>query len=171
MARLRRRTDPKAHRPRGGEVDRRIRGSKRPPAAESAPGSRDRPAEHRIIVVVDVEGFTDGRRNNNHQMTVRKALYRVFQAAFGDAGIPWDTCRHEDRGDGIFTLAPAAVHKAPFVDHLPTALAARLRDHNAAHPPEEQIRLRMALHAGEVVFDAHGAASTAINQTSWTRVR
>jgi hypothetical protein len=156
----------------GAEVARRIRtvharnGVEQSPAEQrSALEEHDRPAEHRIILVVDVEDFTDRRRNNKHQLAVRRALYRVLRLAFKDADISWDACKHEDRGDGVFTLAPATAHKAPFVDHLPTALAARLRDHNATHCAEEQIRLRMALHAGEVEFDAHGTTSTAINQT------
>lgn len=114
---------------------------------------------------MDVEAFTDRRRNNRHQRTVRAALYRMLRRAFGEAGIEWDACKHEDRGDSVFTLAPAVIHKAPFVDRLPGKLAALLRQHNRKHQDEERIRLRMALHAGEVEFDEYGTTSTAINQT------
>lgn len=114
---------------------------------------------------MDVKAFTHRRRTNKNQKAVRNSLYRVLELAFEDAGISWEACEHEDRGDGVFTLAPATAHKAPFVHHLPTALVARLQEHNATHRSEEQIRLRMALHAGEVEFDAHGTTSTAINQT------
>jgi class 3 adenylate cyclase len=113
-------------------------------------------AVHRTIVVVDVEGFGDLLRTNAHQVTVRDGLYRVMREAFGQAGISWDDCGHEDRGDGVFVLVPAEVPKGLLVESLPPALAAGLRAHNEAHPGPERIRLRMALHAGEVRYDDHG---------------
>ena len=37
--------------------------------------------------------------------------------------------------------------------------------HNEARPADEQIRLRMVFHAGEVIFDDHRATSAAVNPT------
>jgi hypothetical protein len=51
-----------------------------------------RPAVHRTIVVVDVEGFGDHQRTNLHRVTVRAGMYRVLRRAFGNAGIPWAEC-------------------------------------------------------------------------------
>jgi tetratricopeptide (TPR) repeat protein len=123
------------------------------------------PAVHRTIMVVDVERFGDRRRTNPHQVIVRDALYDVVQRALAEAGISWAACRHEDRGDGVLVLAPAQIPKAPFVEIVPGVLAAALRHHNQCHPVAEQIRLRMALHAGEVQFDRHGVTSAAVNHT------
>jgi hypothetical protein len=105
-------------------------------------------AVHRTIVVVDVEGFGDQRRTNRDQLAVRDGLYRAMRNAFGQAGIPWDDCGHEDRGDGVFVLVPAEVPKGLLVESLPSALVTALRTHNSTHPGPERIRLRMALHAG-----------------------
>lgn len=124
-----------------------------------------RQAVHRTILVVDVEGFGDRRRTTAHQLTVRAGLYESLQRAFHRAGVAWDDCRHEDRGDSVFVLAPAEMPKAPLVESLPHALAEALREHNETHGPEEQIRLRMALHAGEVAYDDHGVTATSINLT------
>lgn len=120
-------------------------------------------ALHRTIVVVDVEGFGDRRRTNRNQVAVRNGLYRVMQDAFHHAGIPWADDDHEDRGDGIFVLVSAEVPKSLFVESLPYALVMALRTHNDTHPREERIRLRMALHAGEVNYDEHGATGASIN--------
>jgi len=119
-------------------------------------------AVHRTIVVVDVEGFGNQRRTNPHQVEVRDGLYRAMRDAFGWAGIPWDDCGREDRGDGIFILIPAEVPKALLVEALPSALVEALRAHNGAHPGPERIRLRMALHAGEVHYDEHGVTAAAV---------
>jgi tetratricopeptide (TPR) repeat protein len=122
-----------------------------------------RPAVHQTILVVDVEGFGDRRRTNSHQLEVRSGLYRVLQSAFGKIGICWADCHREDRGDGVLVLAPASIFKSAFVESLPAVLVESLREHNNVHCAEEQIRLRMALHAGEVHYDDHGVTAAAVN--------
>jgi hypothetical protein len=123
------------------------------------------PAVHRTIVAVDVEGFGDRRRTNRNQMAVRDGLYQAMRGAFRRAGIPWVDRDHEDRGDGMFILVGPEVPKSLFVESLPLALVTALRDHNDAHPDAERIRLRMALHAGEVHYDQHGVTAASINMT------
>ena len=122
-------------------------------------------AVHRTIVAVDVEAFGARRRTNRDQVAVRDGLYRATQEAFGKAGIPWVDCDHEDRGDGMIVLIGPEVPKSLFVESLPAALADALRRHNGGHPEMERIRLRMALHAGEVNYDGYGVTATAINLT------
>ena len=119
-------------------------------------------AVHRTIVVVDVEGFGDLSRTNAHQVAVRAGLYRAMREAFGRAGISWDECGHEDRGDGVFVLVPAEVPKGLLAGSLPSALVTALCAHNVAHPGPERIRLRMALHAGEVRYDEHGVTAASV---------
>ncbi|MGH3623142.1 MAG: hypothetical protein ACRDQ5_15320 [Sciscionella sp.] len=86
----------------------------------------------------------------------------MLRQAFGDAGVSWAECRREDRGDGVLILAPAQMPKAPFVESLPDTLVAALREHNTTHPEQERIRLRMALHAGEVAYDEHGVTAASV---------
>jgi class 3 adenylate cyclase len=122
-------------------------------------------AVHRTILVVDVEGFGSPHRTNTNLLAVRDGLYHVLRQAFSNASIPWASCDHEDRGDGIFFLIPPDVPKSLVAEALPPALAAALRAHNSAHALTERIRLRMAMHAGEISYDDHGVAGTAINLT------
>jgi tetratricopeptide (TPR) repeat protein len=120
------------------------------------------PATHGTIVVVDVVGFGDIRRTNTHQVSVRDALYRIVADAFARSGVDWAGCHHEDRGDGILAVLPPTAAKAPLVESLPGHLLGLLSEHNAAHDSEERIRLRVALHAGEVYHDDHGVAGRAV---------
>ncbi len=85
--------------------------------------------------------------------------------AFRDAGIPWVDRDREDRGDGMFILVGSEVPKSLFVESLPSALVSALRRHNDAHRDLERFRLRLALHAGEVNYDEHGATAASINLT------
>jgi len=122
-------------------------------------------AVHRTIIAVDVEGFGGRHRINPHQVAVRKGLYQALRQAFSEATIPWSDCYREDRGDGVLILAPPEVAKSAFVESLPNQLVEGLREHNSAHPVPEQIRLRMAVHAGELQHDEHGVTGASINLT------
>ncbi|GAB3160700.1 hypothetical protein [Amycolatopsis sp. NPDC004378] len=124
----------------------------------------ERPAVHRTIFAVDVEEYGDRRRTTPHRLELREGLYGALVRAFDDAGVPWTDCRREDCGDGVFVLAPAEVPKGLFVEFLPTALAVALHRHNRTHEAGARIRLRMALHAGEIAYDDHGVTAPAINQ-------
>ncbi|GAA4473530.1 ATP-binding protein [Phytohabitans houttuyneae] len=120
-------------------------------------------AVHRIIMAVDVEGFGNHNRTSVHQLEVRAGLYAALRGAFSALGMSWADCHTEDRGDGILVLATAELPKAPFVELLPDALAAALREHNRSHEPSSRVRVRMVLHAGEVNFDENGVTAGSIN--------
>lgn len=120
-------------------------------------------AVHRAIVVVDVERFGDPIRTNLNQLAVREALYAALPRAFAESGICWDSCVSEDRGDGALILVPPEVPKIRLVTNLPGVLAAAVSRHNAKCSVPERMRLRVALHAGEVYRDAHGVAGAAVN--------
>ncbi len=120
-------------------------------------------AVHRTILVVDVEGFGNQRRTDPHRLMVRDGMYGALKRAFGKVGIEWDGCYREDRGDGVLVLAPPEVPKAIFVESLPHELVEALAEHNGTHCEQEQIRLRMAVHAGEVSYDEHGVTAASVN--------
>lgn len=63
----------------------------------------------------------------------------------------------------MLILAPSDIPKALFVDSLPHELVKELGDHNDRHPASQQIRLRVALHAGEIRSDEHGLVGASVN--------
>ncbi len=120
---------------------------------------------HRTVLAVDIENYGHRGRTTPNRLVVRHGLDLALRHAFKEAGVPWFDCRHESTGDGTLVLVPAQVLKGPFVEVLSGSLAGELRRHNETHRAEERIRLRMALHAGEVAYDDQGATGPAINQT------
>ncbi|MGW3962533.1 hypothetical protein ACWED2_22125 [Amycolatopsis sp. NPDC005003] len=122
-------------------------------------------AVHYTIFAVDVEGFNAPGRTNLHRLIVRSGLYRAVEDALADSGVRWRACHRIDLGDGVLVLAPGAYPKAVFGERVPQELAKNLSGHNSAHTAEEQIRLRVALHAGEITRDAHGFTGAAIIHT------
>jgi tetratricopeptide (TPR) repeat protein len=123
-------------------------------------------AVHRTILAVDVEGFGDPARTNADQVTVRDLLYRGLMSAFAGAGVAWDACDCEDRGDGVLVVIPPTVPKAVLPDAVARCLAAELLAHSDANGAAgRRIRLRMAIHAGEIHYDDHGVTGRAVNHT------
>jgi hypothetical protein len=96
-------------------------------------------------------------------MVVRDGLYRALRAALGNVGIKLADCHREDRGDGVLVLIPPDVAKSVLVEYLPGELVAALANHNNSHGGGEQIRLRMAIHAGEIHYDDYGVVGDAVN--------
>lgn len=117
---------------------------------------------HQTICTVDIAGYGSMDRTRPNYVALRAGMYASVQQAFAEAGIPWNECFQQDVGDSILALAPSTVPKGAFAGLLPTALVTALGVHNAVHPPEERIRLRLALHAGEVTRDEYGVAAPAV---------
>ncbi|MBP2323092.1 tetratricopeptide (TPR) repeat protein [Kibdelosporangium banguiense] len=115
---------------------------------------------HQSVLAFDVEGFSDPYRDDSAQTVVRAGIYRVVQDSFAAAGIPWDLCVHEDRGDGAIVVVPPEVSKVLLLDPLLSGLCAALVDYNRHARLSERIRLRLVVHAGEVGVDDYGLSGT-----------
>ncbi|MFL6144891.1 MAG: hypothetical protein ACJ72N_23875 [Labedaea sp.] len=127
-----------------------VRGlSRRRRLARPAPGP-----VHRSIVVIDIAG--SAKWHNQAQLSARAALRAATQHAVRDAGIGWANVVVEDRGDGLILLIPPSVSKVDILDPLIPRLAEEIREYNATVPLGLKIRLRVAIHAGEVDRDGHG---------------
>jgi hypothetical protein len=114
------------------------------------------------ILVVDIEGF--GRRRNPIQKLLRERLYRILGRAMEAAGL--DTAqalKPADRGDGVFWLLPTAISKVMLTGPFIGVLGAELRAHQRVAAREAHMRLRVALHAGEVSQDEHGWVGEDLN--------
>ncbi|GAA3458247.1 hypothetical protein ACFFSW_03325 [Saccharothrix longispora] len=116
-------------------------------------------ALHRSFVVVDVEGYGDPTRTSPHRGAAREGMYRVLMTAFAECGLPWDDKSVDDAGDAVLVLLPADVPKNHLVEQLPERLAAALRRHNHVHADGARLRMRLAVHAGEVHYDDRGRTS------------
>ncbi|HET6708042.1 effector-associated domain 2-containing protein [Amycolatopsis sp.] len=122
-------------------------------------------ALHRTIMTVDVAGYNHPARTMAHLREVHEALWRVLKGGFAETGIPWDVCFVENTGDGAMILLPPDIAKVDLVAQLPERMHAELRRHNAVHSEPAQVRLRLALHAGEVQSASHGSVGKAVSFT------
>jgi hypothetical protein len=118
-------------------------------------------AHHKTIMAVDIAGYNDPKRTTAHRLVVHEGFGQLLRTAFAEAGVPWDVLFVENTGDGAMIQLPAEVAKADLVAHLPDRMLAELRRYNAVHADEANVRLRMALHAGEVYQGSYGTVSDA----------
>jgi hypothetical protein len=113
-----------------------------------------------LVVVLDIRGF--GGLTNPEKLVARNQLYALVAKAFEDAGLRWDDCAHEDRGDGIVVVLPAIVPK-PLV--MGPVLSGLIRG-VAQAPPLNQVwtmAVRIAAHAAEIHRDDNGFAGSDVD--------
>jgi hypothetical protein len=111
---------------------------------------------HRSILALDIEGFGEPYRDDPARVAVRAGFYRVVREAFHAAGLVWADAEHEDRGDGAIVLISPLLPKVLLIDPLLVCLRATLAEYNRNAELAERIRLRCAVHAGEVSNDEYG---------------
>lgn len=118
---------------------------------------------HRNIVTVDIEGST--AKTNPAKGRLRQVMYDLFEAALKASGILRDYMDPlVDRGDGVLALIyPVdAVPKTLLLDTLVPTLSTLLAEHNKL-APLQKLRLRAAVHAGEVHYDRQGHFGEALD--------
>lgn len=114
-------------------------------------------------MAVDIEASTT--RTNPQKARLRQVAYDIVGTALDEAGI---TADHRDpfidRGDGVLVLVHAsdAVPKPLLLCPVMPLLSALLQRHGAAHP-NERIRLRAVVHAGDVHYDSNGCFGEALD--------
>lgn len=123
-------------------------------------------ALYRHLLVVDAERF--GVRCYDGQRRLRDRLYRVMWSSLGAVGISREDARCEDRGDGGFWVLPVAVPKAVVTGPFVRRLNEELELHNERSERDVTglrvvMRLRVALHAGEVGEDENGWVGPDLN--------
>ena len=124
-------------------------------------------AVHRTIMVFDIEQSNHPMRTNQDRVVIHEAMYAAVRTALRRVNY-----HHEDRGDGVLVLVSPEVPKGRLVSNLLARVDAALARHNvamerhgAARAAATQVRLRVAVHAGEVTFDSHGVIGAAVDQT------
>jgi class 3 adenylate cyclase len=115
--------------------------------------------EYRALLSVDVQkSSARGRLPGNN---IRKVLREAVADSLARNNISWADCFIHDLGDGLTVIAPPGTAKADLLNTVIYDLALRLRQHNYAEGAGSRklIRVRAALHAGEVEVSDDGAVT------------
>lgn len=120
---------------------------------------------HRAILAIDVEGST--ARTDTAKAEIRHAMYSILDEALRRGGVvPAYRDRFVDRGDGVLALIYPVdeVPKTVLFDPVVPTLEALLYQHDSRFP-SRCVRLRAAIHAGEVHYDQRGCFGEALDVT------
>jgi hypothetical protein len=120
-------------------------------------GPLPRPA---TVLVLDAVGYSP--RGTLVQLAVRAGLRQIITDALADADIPLSAVRSQDRGDGYLAVISSDVAKALIGVRFVDELWRGLRRYNRTRNETGRIRLRLALHHGDVLDDGDGWAGTAV---------
>lgn len=120
--------------------------------------------QYRSLIGVDIEESTS--RTDVAQATIRRVMYELLEQGLRSVGVG-DGYRDKlvDRGDGIIAPVHAAreVPKTLLLSQLIPALSLLLTEYNREHRDEQPLRMRAAMHAGEVLTDEHNCFGQAVN--------
>lgn len=112
---------------------------------------------HRTFFAFDIEGAT--RRTNPQRAAMSEAFHRLLNEVFLEAGI---SGAFLDRGDGVLVLFTAGAPKLRLAEQVPKLLLRALAEHNIGR--KDRLRLRVAIHAGEIVATSRGYIGSALDE-------
>jgi hypothetical protein len=118
----------------------------------------------RAILACDIVAFGE-RRPEQLQLYLRDQLYTRVDRALNESGFRFDDCYREDRGDGLFLLLRPDDSLDALVTSVVNGLDREIRRLNQVALADARMRLRVAMHSGQVHTDRHGVTGDAMIHT------
>jgi class 3 adenylate cyclase len=121
---------------------------------------------HRTILVLDIVEFAHPQRTDPARLRLREELYELIHQTLIAAVVDPEHAPCVDLGDGVIVLLDPQLAATRVVEVVIGQLRTSLAALNRRAPGNERLRLRVALHRGEVVRDAHGFVGAALVEAS-----
>ncbi|ONH33483.1 hypothetical protein [Pseudofrankia asymbiotica] len=111
------------------------------------------------VLALDVKGYSE--RSAPTHLAIRQGLRDVVAEGFRRSNIDPLATASQDTGDGVLAIIPAEVPKAIVVADLIRELGVAVSIYNRTRNAAGRLRLRAALHHGDVIIDGTGYAGDA----------
>jgi hypothetical protein len=119
--------------------------------------------ENCTVLLTDVVGFGAERRSDLDRQIIRERHLEMMRLTLGPL---WQSCFHQDRGDGILLIVPPQVTTTSVLSRINRELPDRLRLYNRTFADSARIDLRVAANVGPVTDDDLGYTGESIIRTS-----
>ncbi|WP_406124877.1 hypothetical protein OHQ89_23395 [Streptomyces canus] len=119
--------------------------------------------EYRALLSCDIADSAG--RGEQRLQEIRRVLRSALSDALDMADLDARDFVYVDTGDGCQLVAPAALPKAVLLFPLLPELGSRIREHNRQAGTDTLLRVRAAVHAGEIRLDPDGTVSGAPFET------
>ena len=123
------------------------------------PWSQQLIGQNCTVVRTDVVAFAAAERSDEDHRIIRQELLAMTRSALGPV---WDSCRPEDRGDGLLIIVSPGIPTAQVIEWLLAALPGELKRHNRIHSDSVRIKLRVAVDVGPIEEDGVGVSGKSI---------
>ncbi|GAA2790039.1 hypothetical protein RMN57_22970 [Kitasatospora sp. CM 4170] len=110
----------------------------------------------KIFFGLDIVGFNQTGRTDIACLDMRRGLYDALGRALAAGSLEAESYDLLDRGDGIMAVIDESVELHTVASRVVPALTSAIHEYNHSARPDAQIRLRAALHSGDVFRDDHG---------------
>lgn len=111
---------------------------------------------HCGLFSVDVANSGVTGHNSEAFVQFRRVLFQTLEESFMASGIDWYSCVRHDTGDGMIVVVPPQFRKSLLLNPLLQNFAMRLAERNRAASEGVRIRVRAAVHSGDVRIDEYG---------------
>lgn len=99
--------------------------------------------------VIDIEDWSS--RSASRGSRIQKAMRGIEAKALQRLGIEWKDVGRQPRGDGAVLALPGDIPKERIATEFVEAISDAVLEHDADCAPEESIRLRISLNAGDAL--------------------
>jgi DNA-binding CsgD family transcriptional regulator/tetratricopeptide (TPR) repeat protein len=106
---------------------------------------------NRGLVGTDIEKYS--RRSARDQHVAQQVYAQAVRQAASGAGLNLDDWLRQVSGDGELTVLPDGVHEPRLIGVMLPLLAKHLAGYNRSRPPEQRVRVRVAVHRGYIRLD------------------
>ena len=121
---------------------------------------------YRGILGIDIERFSRTEWTDPTGARLRDRLHTLVDDALASARIASSLTVRSDTGDGLWLLAGAQVPTTRLLHPLATSLASGLAADNRRAPAAERLRLRIVVHAGELLRDPYGHTGASLTHAA-----
>jgi len=109
--------------------------------------------EYRTILAADIERYARPERTDPGRVRLRRFLSDQAAVLLTQAGAAPDQWAWHDNGDGWIISIDPRVPRDVLLTTVPAGLHRDLLAYNRDRPQADQLRIRLAIHAGEVLRD------------------
>lgn len=120
-------------------------------------------SQNQTILITDIEDFSAQHRDDAIRARLRARLRRLIATALRDVGIENARYSMYTTGDGLLVAIDPAASKPRLLGPMVERLVVGLRVQNGQVDAPERLRIRLVLHAGDVLFDEDGPFGNQLN--------
>src|SRR6266536_922313 len=127
-------------------------------------------SEYRSLLVIDIEAYSARDRNDAVWSRLRAALRQLIARAIDEAGIEPAQYTAQTTGDGLLITIDPAVGKPRILRQAIDALSLGLRRHNRLAVAVERLRIRVVVHAADLLIDSDGPMLLCVSDILYRQV-